>query len=109
MIYVTEELDVESKAISPLIPIFDLIFSVTLLVALKTRDSIQMQEDPSAPIGKLTAKNQWIMCQALTHRPKDEESENWPPMNGTCTGRKKEDKEGAGKRNVRAAKIVDRM
>lgn len=67
-----------------------------LSVALNEGDAFEMQEDPSAPIVKLTARNERSMYQTISNRPTDEQCENWPPNKNNCFGTKKEDKHGTG-------------
>lgn len=54
MVGVMGKLDVESKSIAPIIQNFGLRSFVTLSVALKGGDAVQIQEDTGAKIGKLT-------------------------------------------------------
>lgn len=74
----------------------DLRFSVTLSMALRDGDVVQMQEDTGAPIGKLTERNQRRISQTIIHRPAEDKSENWPPINDNCSATKEVDKERVG-------------
>lgn len=68
---------------------------MTLSVALKDGDSVQIQEDTRRLIGKLTVIKERSMSQNISYKTTDEQSENWAPINNDWSGNKEDDTEGA--------------
>lgn len=98
--------EVVSKGIAHVIQTIYFRFSVTPSLVWKDGDAVPVQRIQGATIGKMTTRNVLGMYQTVIHSPTEDQSERWPAINNNCSRMKKDNKEGRGQRNVRAAKIA---